>query len=115
MSSYRFCDNTQTPLFNAAVSGTSPVTAGPVKVTDFETFTFQATWGGSLAGVITVLGSLDGVNFYAFGVSVPTQPAGSSGGCLIPLFGHGMKWLELVYTNATGAGNLTVTSLGKTR
>lgn len=116
MSSYRFTDNSKTPLLpTTAVSGTTAYTAGPIKVIDFETFCFQATWTGTLTGVITVLGSIDGVNFYPFGVGVTNQPAGSDDGVLIPLFGFGMKWLKLVYTNASGSGFITVTSLGKTR
>ena len=115
MSSYRISDNTETPLFSAAVSGTSPVTIGPVKVSDFQTTTFQLEWTGTLSGTIDVQGSLDGVNFRDFGATASVQPAGSAGGVLIPLYGSGMKWLQVVYTNATGSGNLTGTCLSKTR
>lgn len=86
-----------------------------IKVIDFQTYAFQAEWTGTISGTITVLGSLDGENFREFGVSVGTQPAGSAGGVLIPLYGHGMKWLKLRYVNTSGDGDLVVTSLGKTR
>lgn len=113
--SYRFSDNSLTPLYSATVSTGTPIIAGPVKVIDFETFCFQAVWTSTLAGTILVKGSLDGTNFYEFGVGVSTQPSGSTSGVLIPLFGHGMKWLELVFTRSGGSGLFTVTSLGKTR
>lgn len=116
MSSYRLLDRTTNPLLNAvAVSGTSTYTAGPIDCTSYETVTFHAEWTGTPTGTITVLGSLDGVNYRTFGVSVGSQPSGTVSGVLIPLFGHGMKWLELQYTNQTGSGTLTVTAMGKTR
>lgn len=120
-ASYRFLDMTLTPALQASVSGTNTYATNPIsgqlgiKAVDFETFTFQATWTGTISGTISVLGSLDGVNFYPFGVGVAVQPAGSPGGVVIPLFGHGMKFLQLSYTNASGSGSLTVSALGKTR
>lgn len=115
MSSYRFSDNSDTPLLDVAVSTTDPQETDRVKAIDWQTYTFQAEWTGTLAGVISVLGSLDGVNFREFGASVPTQPGGSPDGVLIPLYGHGMKWLKLSFVPASGSGQYTVTGLGKTR
>lgn len=115
MSSYRFLDMTTTPLLSAAISNTDVVTTQAIKAVDFETFCFQAQWTGTLSGTIVILGSLDGENFLQFGVSIPAQPAGSAGGVLIPLFGHGMKFLQLQFTPASGSGNFVVTALGKTR
>lgn len=116
MSSYRFLDNTQTPLLSQAFASTTKVIAGPVKTIDFQTFTFQAEWAASTNGTIAITGSLDGVSFRPFGVTVPTQPAGGgAGGVLIPLYGHGMKYLQLEYVPTSAAGSMVVTSLGKTR
>lgn len=116
MSSYRFSDNTVTPLLGpVAVSGTNTYTAGPVKVIDFQTYTFQLEWSGTPTGTITILGSLDGINFRQFGATVSAQPAGTPNGTIAPLYGHGMKYLEITYVNASGSGTLTVTGLGKTR
>lgn len=114
MSSYRFTDNSKTPLLNVAISDTTTRLA-TAKAIDFETYTFQAEWTGTLVGVISVLGSVDGINFRDFGVGVPLQPSGSPAGVLIPLFGHGMHFLRLQFVPASGSGQFTVTALGKSR
>lgn len=115
-SSYRSLNLGKTPLLaTVAISNTTPVIAGPVKVIDFETFSFQSVWTGTLEGTISVLGSLDGVNYSDFGVTLSVQPSGSSGNVLVPLYGHGMKWLEIKFVPASGSGNYTVYALGKTR
>ena len=115
MSSYRFSDNTKTPLFNAAITGTNTYVATTGDITSFESTCFQCEWTGTPTGVISILGSLDGVNFRNFGSSVSVQPAGSAGGVLIPNYATGMKYLQVSYTNATGSGNLTVMALSKSR
>lgn len=114
MSSYRFSDNTKTPLLNSAVSGTNTYSC-EIEVTSFESTCFQAEWTGSPTGTISILGSLDGVNFRDFGASVSTQPAGSASGVLIPIYASCMKYLQLSYTNASGSGNLKVMAVSKTR
>jgi hypothetical protein len=115
MSSYRFSDNTTTPLLSTAVSGSSTYVAGPINVTSFEQTCFQCEWTGDPVGTISVLGSLDGENFRNFGAGVSNQPAGTTDGVLIPIYASGMKWLQLSYTNSSGSGNLVVTALSKTR
>lgn len=114
MSSYRFLDNTTTPLSTNAVSSTNTYTT-TVKAIDFQTFTFQIEWSGTPTGTISILGSLDGTNYRSFGASVSVQPAGTASGVLVPLYGHGMKWLQVSYTNASGSGTMVVSGLGKTR
>lgn len=121
MPSYKWLDLTNPfiadfPLFNAiAVSSTNTYKTTPVQVIDFQTFTFQFEWSTGFSGTIQVLGSLDGINFRDFGVTLSAQPSDSESGVIVPLYGHGMKWLQAVYTNASGSGTLTTTGLGKTR
>lgn len=115
-SSYRSLDmSPNPPIDDVAVSGANVYDTGAIKAIDFETFTFQAEWTGTPTGVLAILGSLDGVNFRDFGATVSVQPAGSSGGVVSPLYGHGMKWLKMTYTNASGSGAMTISALGKTR
>lgn len=116
MSSYRTLErNALNPLLSQAVSSTNTYTTPAIDVTSYETVTFQAEWSGTPTGVINVLGSIDGANFRSFGATVGAQPSGSLSGVLIPLFAHGMKYLQLQYANSSGSGILTVTVLGKTR
>lgn len=118
MSSYRFLDMSSNPPIQAVpVSGTTVYDTGPIKAIDFETFTFQAEWSGTPVGLLAILGSLDGVNFRNFGATVTNQPGDGSGltGTIAPLYGHGMKWLKMTYTNASSDGVMTISALGKTR
>ena len=115
-SSYRSLDMSPNPPIDAVtVSGATVYDTGPIKAIDFETFTFQAEWTGTPTGTFAVLGSLDGVNFRPFGVTIPMNPAGAPGGFVLPMYGHGMKWLKMTYTNSASTGVLTVSALGKTR
>ena len=117
-SSYRCLDYTNpAALPTVAILAPGVVQTQAIKAIDFETFSFQAEWTGTIVGTLAILGSIDGVNFRSFGAQLAVQPGDGSGffGTIAPLYGHGMKYLMMTYTNASGTGTMTITALGKTR
>jgi hypothetical protein len=78
-------------------------------VSNFDNIGLQVTWTGTPTGIIQVLGSVDGVTFYALTFNpVLTQPAGSAGGYLIDLNQFPWPFLQVTYAQTSGAGTLDV-------
>lgn len=61
---------------------------------------------GTLAGTVTLLGSLDGVKFYAFPNSAFAFTAAT--GQLISNFGVSARYITCTVTGTSGAGSVTV-------
>ena len=74
----------------------------------------EVTWTGTAIGVISVMGSCSGVNFYALTFDpVLTQPAGASGGYLIDLNQFPFRWIQIQYAATSSTGALTVYATAK--
>lgn len=113
MSSYR---NTppSTLMAAVAVSSTNVYTSTTLPVPTVKNAAFQIQWTGTPTGTLVVNGSVDGVTFYNIYASIPTQPAGSASGVLLNIVDVTFQFLNVVYTNATGSGTLTVLGMAKT-
>jgi hypothetical protein len=69
-----------------------------------EEITLQIDATGTLAGTVTLLGSLDNVNFYSLGTFVVAAGVGQ----IIPNFGVSARYLSASFTGASGTGTVTV-------
>lgn len=98
-----------------AMTGTTVITSSAIDAGSYQSSAFQAIWTGTPVGVITVLASLDGINWSDLSPSIPVQPAGSAGSVFIPIYAACAKWLKLQYSNTSGTGTLSVQAMSKTR
>jgi len=70
-----------------------------------DQITLQIDATGTLAGTVTLLGSLDNLNFYSLGTYVVTAATGQE----IPNLGIASRYISASFTGATGSGTVTVT------
>src|SRR5580692_2441802 len=98
-------------------SAAATITGPWLRVDNHTGLMFQATWTGTVTGTITFDGSLDTpdpVSSTALGhatlkvTASITSPAGTPGSSLIVLDTTNTTWVRLVFTSASGTGNLTV-------
>lgn len=69
----------------------------------------EVTWTGTPTGTISILVSNSGINFYALTFNPTlTQPAAAAGGYAVNLNQLPFRYMLIQYTNASGAGTLTV-------
>lgn len=95
-------------LFNAqAVSGTNTYTSVAVNTQNMDTGALQLSWTGTPTGQFTLSGSVKGDIFIPLPSFTVTSPTGSAGKDLIDIWGTGVFWLQLSYTNASGSGTIT--------
>lgn len=103
---------TTTGVNPAQVSGDmSADIIGPVTQIDTgDQVCYQVSWTSTTAvGVISVQGSVDGVNFVDLTFSPTlTQPASNSGGYLINMALIPFPLIRLKYTKSSGSGSLVV-------
>ena len=92
------------------MSGTNTIYSQIIDLSRMDMVGLEVNWAGNPRGVLSIMGSVSGANFYAFtGFSATlAQPAGIAGGELIGLLWYPFRYLMLQYTNASGAGALTV-------
>lgn len=97
-------------VVNGTMSSTNTIYSQIIDLSLIDCTGLETTWTGTPTGVISVLGSCSGINFYALSGFSPaiTQPAGSDGGGLINLADYGFKYILLQYVNTSGSGSLTV-------
>ncbi len=113
MSSYR--NTPVSTLMNAvAVSSTTVYTSTVMPLATIRNAALQISWTGTPTGTLVVKGSVDGVTYFDIQASIPTQPAGSTSGVLLNIVDVGFGFLEVIYTNATGSGTMTVLGMAKT-
>ena len=74
-------------ITNGVMTGTATITSPIQNVQNFDNLGLQLTWTGTPTGTLSILGSVDGVNFYALSFTNPAliQPAGSASGYLVNL------------------------------
>lgn len=102
-------------LINAGVmTGTATVTSNSVNIENLDNIGLQVSWTGTAHGTISVICSIDNVNYIALTFDpVLTQPAGASGSYLIDLNQVPFSFLKVSYTNASSTGVLDVWIVGK--
>jgi hypothetical protein len=103
------------PLFTAeAVTGTNMYTSPAIQIQNLDNLGIQVSWTGTPTGTISVLCSIDGINYIPLTFSPAlSQPAGSAGSYLINLEEVPFPFLELQYINASGSGTLSALFFGK--
>ncbi len=88
---------------------TSVIYSNIIDVAKMDSIGLEVNWTGTPVGVFEVMLSNSGLNFYAVTFSPSLgQPAGTSSGYGVSLQQYPWKYMMLRYTNASGAGTLTV-------
>ena len=91
------------------MSGTNTIYSNIIDLAKMDSIGLEVTWTGTPVGVFSVLVSNSGINFYAITFVPPlAQPTGTPGGYAIDISLFPWKYILLEYTNASGAGVLTV-------
>lgn len=94
---------------NGTMAGTSVIYSNIIDLAKMDNVGLEVNWTGTPVGVFEVMGSNSGLNFYAITFSPSLgQPSGTASGELISLQQYPWKYIMLRYTNASGAGTLTV-------
>ena len=94
---------------NGAMTGTTTLTSTQQNVLNFDNIGLQISWTGTPTGVISIQGSVDGVNFASLTFSPAiTQPAGSANSILVNLNQFPWPYLQVQYVNSSGSGTLNV-------
>lgn len=92
-----------------ATSGTAVVTSASQNINNLDNLFLQIRFTGTSTGTLVVQASADNVLWDDFVFSPAlTQPAGSSIGYGVSLNQIPAGWFRVQYTNASGAGVLTV-------
>lgn len=90
------------------MSGTNTIYSNVQTVPQQHNIGLEITWTGTPTGVIQVMVSESGNNFYALTFSPSlAQPSGSAGGFVIDLNQLPFKYYMVQYANASGSGTLT--------
>lgn len=96
-------------ITNGVMTGTAIVTSPTQNVLNTDNQGLQITWTGTPTGVISILGSIDNVNFYALSFNPALiQPAGAAGGYLVNLNQFPWPYLQVQYQNTSSTGVLNV-------
>lgn len=91
------------------MASTNVIYSQIIEKSRIDDINLEVTFTGTPTGVIEVLVSNSGANFYALTFTpVLTQPAGAGGGYDINLTQLSSKYIMLRYTNTSGTGSLTV-------
>lgn len=92
-----------------AVSGTATATSQTFNAANLDNLGLQVTFTGTMTGTLTVVCSIDNVNYDALTFNpVLVQPAGSAIRYLINLNQLPFPYMRVVYANASGSGTLDV-------
>ena len=93
------------------MTGTSTIYTNILGIRQTDNQGIELTWTGTPTGIISVMVSNSGINFYALTFDpVLAQPGGSAGGYVISLTGIPFQYLFLQYVNSTGSGTITAYS-----
>lgn len=94
-----------------AMASTNVIYSNIIEKSRMDNINLEITWTGTPTGLIEVLVSDSGINFYPLTFSpILTQPAGSAGGYTINLTQLSAKYIMLRYTNSSGTGTITIYS-----
>lgn len=101
-------------IINGAMTGTATITSTPTNIQNLDNVGIQVSWTGTPTGTISVLCSVDGVQYDSL-TFTPTlaQPAGSAGSYLINLNQLPFPMVEVQYTNTSGTGVFNASIFGK--
>lgn len=92
-----------------SVSGTNTYTSNTFNASNLDNIGLQVTFTGTMNGTLSVLCSIDNVNFDALTFSPSlSQPSGSNLNYLINLNQLPFPYLQVQYVNSSGSGTLTV-------
>jgi len=90
------------------MSSTNTIYSNILDVAKMDSIGLEMNWAGTPTGVISVMASNSGINFYALTFSpVLGQPAGSAGGYVIDLSLYPFKYLMIQYVNSSGSGTIS--------
>lgn len=90
------------------MTGTSTIYTNILGLRQSDNQGIELTWTGTPTGIIQVMVSNSGINFYALTYNpILAQPAGSAGGYVIANIGIPFQYCFLQYANASGTGTIT--------
>jgi hypothetical protein len=90
------------------MTGVNVIYTNIIDVAKMDNLGLELNWTGTPTGVIEVMGSVSGLNFYAITFSPAIgQPSGSASGELVQLAPYSFKYYMLRYTNTSGVGSIT--------
>lgn len=119
--------NTIKPLINA-VSMVTSITSIPTNINRISGISYDVSWTGTPTGTFTVqvsntyvqnedgstavIGNWNDLPSSSFQGTYPV-PAGSAGHGMLDVVGTECAWVRIIYTAASGSGNLTVVPAAK--
>ena len=96
-------------VLSGTMASTNVIYTNILEKSRMDNVGLEVTWTGTPTGTLQVKVSNSGINFYALTFNpILAQPSGSAGGMAIDLNQLPFKYYMLVYTNASGSGNITV-------
>jgi|SRR6185312_8545795 len=112
---------------NASMTGTSTIKSQAFWLVKFSGCSFQPSWTGTPTGTFKVFVSNDFMpsatgdqsnpanagTWTDLGATVSANPSGSAGNTFIPIYASCGMWIQLQYTNTSGAGTASGTFVGK--
>lgn len=92
-----------------AMASTNTIYSQIFEISRMDNQGLEVTWTGTPTGVLSVMVSNSGINFYALTFNPAlAQPAGSASGYAVNLNQLPFKYMMLQYVNASGSGSITV-------
>jgi len=93
---------------SGSFSGSQTIYSNIIGIRQMDSVGLEVTWAGTPTGVLTVMCSNSGINFYALTFNPTlTQPSGTSLGYLIALQQVPFQYIYLQYSNTSGVGTIT--------
>lgn len=91
------------------MASTNVIYSNILEVSRIDNIGLQVDWTGTPTGTFEVMASNSGKSFHSLTFDPAlAQPAGSAGGYIVDINQFPWKYILLRYTNASGAGLLTV-------
>lgn len=96
-------------MVGGTMASTNTIYSNIIDVSKMDNIGLQVDWTGTPTGTFSVQASNNGTTFHAVVFNpVLAQPSGSAGGYVVDINQYPWKYIMLQYTNASGAGTLTV-------
>lgn len=105
--------NPPLPIYNANVSGTSPVKSTPFDLRGMfsASVSYLVSIGSGLTATFQILVSMDGVNYYDSGQTLPN--VSGSAKTFIAEFSTGFPYVIFQTTPSSGTGTVSVSGFAK--
>lgn len=110
MASYRYISARQTDI--ATVANPTVFQSTPQDIRSLVGVAFQLNVGTGLTATVQVLGSLDGINYFDMGLSVPAI-TGTAITLGINMYQVAIPWVLVQVTPSAGSGMVQVWSCAK--